>query len=481
MSLKIKILFFFFIIGLSLKGQSFLYQYIDPCTKQTKFITADMSAPVVISYYGQVKAFTYLELSNGVFDTWVNDIYNKYKSTSPCQGVFTTTTTTTSTNQVSNIITNVTSLISLDLSSVTSGVSGGVGTNVGSTTSSGSGSVQTKSNKNGSSPDKTDKTNGNTTDNPSDGSSAGSSSGSSNTSGSNGEPSGQGSSETKQEGQVGNGSNSSSNSSSSSSSGSSSGSGGKGSTTSEKTETEKPNEQKVEGQKTETQKTQSNSATKAASKAKTETQKPAILLTGDIVGIQTAADKAQDARATMSFTRVKGDGTASIGFSADYMVGARIGNVSGIKSWIGTNQKGNKHINVISAGVGLMPQSTTGNALFVRVNSLKNFTALYGVAGTYGQMFGEELISTITIVGCMYKGKIGKAVDATVIVAGIYSPYQKYYTETLFKAKPIVIPFLNLTYKMTKTFGFGLTAGGTYIAGQDILNYQVLMGAKLKL
>ena len=104
MSLKIKILFFFFIIGLSLKGQSFLYQYIDPCTKQTKFITADMSAPVVISYYGQVKAFTYLELSNGVFDTWVNDIYNKYKSTSPCQGVFTTTTTTTSTNQVSNII-----------------------------------------------------------------------------------------------------------------------------------------------------------------------------------------------------------------------------------------------------------------------------------------------------------------------------------------------------------------------------------------
>jgi hypothetical protein len=24
-----------------------------------------------------------------------------------------------------------------------------------------------------------------------------------------------------------------------------------------------------------------------------------------------------------------------------------------------------------------------------------------------------------------------------------------------------------------------LTAGGTYIAGQDILNYQILMGAKL--
>jgi hypothetical protein len=27
----------------------------------------------------------------------------------------------------------------------------------------------------------------------------------------------------------------------------------------------------------------------------------------------------------------------------------------------------------------------------------------------------------------------------------------------------------------------GLTAGGTYVAGQDILNFQILMGAKLKI
>jgi hypothetical protein len=43
-----------------------------------------------------------------------------------------------------------------------------------------------------------------------------------------------------------------------------------------------------------------------------------------------------------------------------------------------------------------------------------------------------------------------------------------------------MIPFLNLTWKMTKTFGFGLTGGGTYIEGDDQpLNYQVLMGCKL--
>ena len=467
-------------IGLPLKGQSFLYSYIDPCTRQTKFITADMSAPIVISYYGQVKAFTYLELSNGFFETWVNDIYNKYKSTSPCQGVFTTTTTTTSTNQVSNIIGNVTSLVSLDLSSVAGTAAGGVGSNIGGTTSSGSGSVDAKNNKNGSSPDKNQKTDGNSTNDPSNGSSSSSSNGTSSSGNTDGQGTNQGSSEGQGD-QVNGGSSSNSGNSSSSSGSSGSRSGNSGSPGETKKETEKPSEQKIESQKTETQKSQTQSTTKAAAKAKVETQKPAILMTGDIVGIQTAANNAQDARATMSFTRVKGDGTASLGLSADFMFNAKIGNISAIKSWIGAKPNGNKHINVVSGGLGLMPQSTTGNVLFVRVNSLKNFTAMYGVAGTYGKMFGEELISTITIVGCMYKGKLTKAIDATIIVAGIYSPYQKYYTESLFKAKPIVIPFINLNYKITKTFGFGLTGGSTYIAGQDIINYQILMGAKLKI
>jgi len=477
--LKTKILLFLMIIGLPLWGQSFIYSYIDPCTKQSKFINADMSAPIVISYYGQVKAFTYAELSNGVFDAWINDIYNKYKSTSPCQGVLTTTTTTTSTNQVSNIIGNVTNILGIDLSSVTGGVTGGVGNNIGGTTSSGSGSISTdkKNGNNGNNNSSNPNSSGNT------GSGSNSSEGQTGQTGQTG-----GNSSENQGGSVGSnqesggsvgGNNNSGNSSNSSSgsNGSGSGSGNSG----EGQPQEKPTDKQIEDQKVETQKTSTQSSAKAAAKAKAETQKPAILMTGDIVGVQTKSDGSQDARGTMSFTRVKGDGTASIGFSADYMVNAKIGNVSAVRSWIGTNKKGNKHINVASAGIGFLPQSTTGSGLLIRVNSLKNFTALYGVSGTYGQMYGEELISTIAIAGFMYKGKIGKAVDATIIAAGIYSPYSKFYTESIFEAKPIVIPFLNLNYKLTKTFGIGLTGGGTYVAGQDILNFQILMGAKLKL
>jgi hypothetical protein len=420
-----------------------------------------MSAPVIIAYYGQVQAFTYAQLSNGEFDTWINDIYNKYKNASPCQGVITTTTTTTSTNTVSNIIGNVTSLVSLDFSSVSSGVSGGVGSNIGGTTSSGSGSVSNEK-KDGN--DNNSKSGSNSNEGQTEQNGGNSSE---NQGGSNGG------------GTVG-GNNSSGNSSGNSGS-SGSGGDGKGGNSGGETPKEKPTEQKVEEQKVETQKSSTQASAKAAAKAKVETSKPAILMTGDVVGIQTKANGTQDARATMSFTRVKGDGTASIGFSADYMVNARIGNFSAVKSWMGTKANGNKHINVVSDGVSLMPNALSNTLLFVRVNSVKNFTALYGCAGTYGKLYGEEMISTIVIGGFMFKGSLTKSIDVTLIMAGIYSPYTKYYTESLFKAKPIVIPFLNVNYKITKTFGFGLTGGGTYIAGQDILNFQILMGAKLKI
>ena len=429
-------------IGLSLNGQSFMYSYVDPCTKENKFITADMSSPIVIVYYGQVKTFSYIELQDGTFDIWLNDIYNKYKSTSPCQGAVATTTTTTSTNLASNVVNSVMNLNAIaNVGSFTS-----VGTNVGGATSTGSGSVSTSNNKQ---EDGSPQSNTNQNPDGNNNSSSGNSSGSSgSSSGSSGNGGGSGS--------------------------------GKGQTEEPKTE-DKPTDQQVEEQKTETQKESSNSTAKTTSKAKAEVAKPAILVTGDLVGVQKADDGSRDARGTMSFTRVKGDGTASLGFSADYMVNARIGNLSVMRSWIGVNKKGNKHINVVSDAFGILPKSWSNTALFVRVNSVKNFTALYGGAGTYGNLYGEEMISTLAIGGFMYKGKLAKSLDATIIAACVYSPYTKYYTESLFEAKPIVIPFFNFSYKLTKTFGIGLTGGGTYVASQSILNYQILMGAKLLL
>ena len=456
-----------------------MYNYVDPCTKEIKTIYADMSTPIMVSYYGQTKAFTYQQLQDGTFDSWMAQTYNTYKGVNPCQGLITTTTTTTSTNLVSNTISlvmNLNTITNLDFSSLGKGV----GNDVAGSTSSGSGSVKPGKEKKGD--QKNGQNNGQTgqvgqtTDQS--GQTSGSTSGAGDNTGSPGSgSSGSGSSGSGSSGSGSSGSGDNSGSGSSSSSGSSNGGSGSGSGTPE--DQKKPDAEKIEDVKQDDQKNSAGQTAKAVNRSKSETQKPAILITGDIVGIQSASSSAQDARATSSFTRVKGDGTSSLSGSIDYTFNAKIGNISLVRSWIGTNKAGNKHINVLSDGVSLMPGTISNTLLFVRVNSLKNFTALYGGAATYGRMYKEELISTIAVGGFMYKGKLTKKINGTFIAAAIYSPYSKYYTESFLEAKPIIIPFMNLTYQMTKTFGFGLTAGGTYIAGQNVLNYQVLLGAKM--
>lgn len=427
MSLKIKLLVLFLLGGLSLYGQSFMYSYIDPCTRETKVIVYDMSAPIVVAYYGQTKAFTYNDMQNGVFEGWLNNVYSQFSS-QPCQGILTSTTTTSITNLTTNIVNSV-----LNLGSITSISSiGGIGTNIGENTSSGSNTNGNNKNNNSSNSGNNTTTNTNNNGNSNEG-----------TSGNGG---------TKE--------------------------GGVGGTGGEETP---PTSEEIAEVKTDAQKTSSSNTAKSTSKAKTETQKPAILVTGDIVGLQKTEDNSNDARGTFSYTRVKGDGTASLGVSADYMVNAKIGNVTIMKSWISTTANGNKGINLLTSGFSLMPGSASNTTMFIRVNSLQKLTLIYGAAGSYGKLFGEELITGLAISGFMYKGKLTKKLDATVIAACVYSPFTKYYTTDWFKSTPIIVPFFNFNYRLTKTFGMGLTGGTTYMAGQNVVNYQILMGAKLVL
>ena len=313
-SLKTKILIFFMVSGLSLFGQSFTYSYIDPCTRDLKTIYIDQTTPIVVSYYGQVKSFTYSDLTTGVLDIWMNNIYNKYRTTSPCQGLVTTTTTTTSTNSTLNIISSVMGLTSMDFSSVAN-VGSSMSTNIGSTTNSGT-NLETKNDDKGNNNTNADGTSNNNSSNGN--SSSGNSSGNNNDNnqGQGGQVDDKGGNSTSSSG--------STNSSGSSNSGSSN-SNGSGNNKGTETKNETPKDQKTQETKTEEQKQVGTNAAKSTNKAKVDVQKPAILVTGDIVGIQNT-NNSQDARFTTSFTRVKGDGTSSLGGSADYMINSKIGN-----------------------------------------------------------------------------------------------------------------------------------------------------------
>jgi hypothetical protein len=141
--LKIKILILFLLGGLSLQGQSFMYSYTDPCTREMKVITYDMTTPIVVAYYGKSRAFTFSEMQNGTFDSWINNVYSQFIS-APCQGILISTTTTSTTNLTTNLVNTV-----LNLSTITSLSSiNGIGTNVGSNVNNGSNVSNEKENGN---------------------------------------------------------------------------------------------------------------------------------------------------------------------------------------------------------------------------------------------------------------------------------------------------------------------------------------------
>jgi hypothetical protein len=432
---KSYLLLFFLMIGLGVKAQTFSYSYVDPCTKEVKNITVSNlngNLPIVMNYYGQVKTFTPSELQNGSFETWANNVFNNYGKGNPCAQIGVQTITENVLNITNNVINNVVSLSSMltsitdvasttgSITSVTSSVSGSAGT-TGSTSSE----------KNNSSSKEEDKK------------------GESSEGGSNGSG--------------GSGSNEKNNGN---------GTGGNGNN--------KEGDKKQEEGKQEEQKQTSQSTTRSASRSTSKQDKPAIMLTGDIVGMQRAADNAQDAKITTSFIKVSGDRKKSLGVALDFTVNAKVGNVSIFKSWI-TQKTTKKHIDLVSNSISVLPNSFSNTFVYIRIDNVKKFTGLYGVGGMYGELNKEPLTSLVAIGGGMFKGQVTKNIDAIFIIAAVYVPYMKYYTESVFKSKPLILPFLNVNYKITKTFRFGVTAGTTYSATEQIVNYQVLFGGKLTL
>jgi hypothetical protein len=262
--------------------------------------------------------------------------------------------------------------------------------------------------------------------------------------------------------------------------GSSSSSGGSDGNNTSKPEEKKTDEQKQEEAKQEEQKQTSQSTTRSSSRATAKQDKPAIMLTGDIVGMQRAADAAQDAKVTTSFIKITGDKKRSLGVAIDFTVNAKVGNISVFKSWI-TQKTARKHIDLVSNSISILPNSFSNTLVYIRIDNVKKVTGLYGVGGMYGTLNKEPLTTLVAIGGGMYKGQLTKNIDAIFILAAVYVPYMKYYTESVFQTKPLLLPFLNVNYKITKAFRFGLTGGTTYSVTEQLVNYQILFGAKLTL
>lgn len=173
--IRLLILTTFLLCSQLVKAQSYIYQYVDPCTKNLKFISVPLNgASIAVTYYGQVGTFTSSDFSNGNFTSWLNQTSGA-NAGRPCDQATTqavTTTNLTITNNIISTLTNITSIstmaagLSANVASASSMVGGNLGNTVnnGSTgNGSGNGGSGDNKNRNNSNGSNGNNSNGNST------------------------------------------------------------------------------------------------------------------------------------------------------------------------------------------------------------------------------------------------------------------------------------------------------------------------------
>lgn len=485
--MRIKILILFLILAAfnKAKAQSFSYSYTDPCTGNIKSISVPANGGIAVSYYGQIKTFSYNEFLNGTFDNWANSTFAQFQTTSPCAEVVGLSTAVTVTQgQTLSVIGILNSLTAIaDMAS--SGASNIVGGAAGAVANTPSGDGGNGSGNNSSSTS----TSGSTT--PSTTTSGGSSSGSSTTptTPTNG----------NNNGSSGTGNSSGSGNSGSSGSGSSS-SGGSGGTTSGNKSGEGSSSDNASGggeeSKGETNITaggtqtvkgggSSNSGSSKAGKAggAKEGGKPSIVASGDFVGFNFKnSDTRLGAKASGGYSALRWDGARAHGVMADYTSALKGPNITGYYAWIKPRTTSLISTTATIGFEGYGSQYVTiAIGQMKSFNKIKKFKIVYMATGSFGQVYKEPFIGTALIAGAMYDWKVSKRLDVKLMNLAIYAPYVSYYNDVLLKSPFVMLPSIGTNIGITKRFKFNINAGGAWALGDDALNYTVTMGTRLLL
>jgi hypothetical protein len=532
------------------KAQSYIYQYVDPCTKNIKFISVPLGGSnIAVTYYGQVGTFSSSDFSNGNFVAWLNQTSGT-NAGRPCDQATTQAVNQTNmaiTNNIISTLTNITS-ISTMAAGLSANVASTTGSNLGNTVSNGSsgdgsgnggsgnsrsrrnnnagsngsssstgsgststGSSSTGSTSTGSSSTGSTSTGSSSTGSTSTGGTGSSSTGSTSTGGTGSTSTGSGSTgqgstgsgstgsgSTGGTGTTGTGSNGSTNTGGSGSTGgtgattgtagtaqSTSGGGSGGTANSVSNATEAAN-----GGSGGTSNSVSNAAESTSGEGsssgggkkgdKNRAKTGALIGTGDIVAVQSTEEgEREQFRFTMSMTKSNTKNTFARGFLGNFTTQINNSNITIYGAWTLPKSK----TTIITANSSMLDLKRD----FFNTTTLlasKRFTKLSlmgGVNFTAGKL-GETGFQNLSAVGGgFYMFKVGKKVNSTLLMLGVYSPYTQFYEGNWWSSGVLIVPFSSWDYSITKKFKFNLSFSGTYELNKNMLNYQILTGGKVML
>jgi hypothetical protein len=525
-------------------GQGFTYSYVDPCSKKLKVINIpNASSTVTVNYLGYVSTFTKDDFDNGNFAGWVGDLSTKYAS-APCDEVKTKTQVSQNTIITQNIISTLSSVTSVSTMTVASTI-GGMSSNglSNSVDNSSSGSDGKSSGKSSGKNDQNNTQSGtNTTENGGNGTQSGTNTGNigqnnpnsgsnspknepqtpknepqtgnnpqtpqtgentgnpgsntgnsgsnpgSNTgnTGQNGENTGNpGSNTGNSGGNGGNTGNSGGNSGNSGGNGGNSGGSGGGNGTAEpKNDPATPKTDDKSGGNGGTTNSVANAAESSSSgggkpSSKTTAKTGSIIGTGDIVVIRSAEDNSNQFRATMSMTKSNTDNSKSKGALLNFTTTINNSNLTFYTAL--TNKKKTNTAIFANSSMIDFERNLFNTTTALESHRYGRLSLMGGANFTVGSLSDEVFTNLSAVGGGFYMFKVGKKVNANILMLAVYSPFTKFYEGRWWNSGVLLVPFSSWDYGISKNFKFNVSFSGTYQYSDKFLNYQILTGGKIML
>ena len=126
-------------------SQTIIQTFTDPCTKLVSVFNIPITGSTTVIFYNKSRTFTASDVSSGVFQTWINQVYEDYRKLSPCSVAQTAATATQVTASA------VSTAVSAAASSAASSASSSAASSAASSASSSAASSSSESSSSSSS------------------------------------------------------------------------------------------------------------------------------------------------------------------------------------------------------------------------------------------------------------------------------------------------------------------------------------------
>jgi hypothetical protein len=496
----------------NLFGQGFTYSYVDPCSKKQKVINITGNQNVTVNYLGFIGSFSQTDFVNGTFDNWITSVQVQ-GANQPCDEMMTQTQTTQNMIITQNIIATLTSITAASTMSVSS-VGNSISNSVDNASSNNSSSSRRgSSNKQNNGTNQSNNTssgtvsNGSTTQNGTPNTTGNSGGGSTNGGGNSqqGETTNQNGGNTSSSGnstQGGSGqtqpsvNNPSNNNSSqgntqsgtntgqsggnNTQSGTNTGQSGGGNTQSGTNPTDKPKQETTGGGGGGTTNSVANAAESSSGNGGgSKVKVGSIIGTGDIVALRSNEDGSNQFKGTMSVTKSNTNNTKAKGFLLNFTTTINNTNLTFYGAF--SNKKKTNTLIVANSSMIDFEKNLFNTSTAMNSKRFGKLTMMGGLNMTVGVLAGEGFSNLSAIGGGFMPFKASKKLSGNILMLGVYSPFTKFYDGKWWDSGILLVPFSSWDYTISKSFKYNVSISSTYQVKGNVLNYQILTGAKILL